>query len=64
MEQYILSISPKAFIRLEPEEIIISSKFEKATIFNKIGIAMAKAAEINNDFEANIVKVIKYLSFQ
>lgn len=59
MERYILSISPKAFIRFEPGEIIISSKLEKATVFDKIGTAMTEAAKINEDFEADVVRVIK-----
>lgn len=59
MEQYILSINPKAFIRLESEEIIISPNLKRATIFDKIGDAMKEASKINGDFEATIVKVIK-----
>lgn len=59
MEKYILKISPKAYIRIEPEELIITPKIGRATPFDKIGSAMVVAAQINDDFEAHVVRVIR-----
>lgn len=56
---YILSISKKAFIRFEEDKsITIVSMPEKATRFKTIGDAMRIAAQVNEDFEIAIVKVI------
>ncbi len=56
---YILSISPKAFIKQGQEnEIIIVSDPNKATIIETIGDAMKIASIINTDFEADVVKVL------
>ena len=67
---YILSISPKAFIRqgqdISPKafirqgqdgEIIIVSNPNRATTFDKIGDAMRIAAQVNEDLETNKVHV-------
>ena len=58
---YILRISNKAFIKLEENsnDIIVVQEPERATKFDLIGDAMIIAAQINEDWEANIVKVIK-----
>lgn len=55
---YILRISNKAFIQVKPDEVAITSDYEKATKYNTIGEAMRKASELNNDFENHIIKVI------
>lgn len=56
---YILSISPKAFIRQGQDgEIIITSNPDKATVFEAIGDAMRVASEINKDFEADVVRIL------
>lgn len=56
---YILSISPKAFIKQGQDgEIIITSNPDKATVFEAIGDAMKVASEINKDFEADIVRIL------
>lgn len=54
---YILSISPKAFIKQGQEnEIIIVSDPNKATVIETIGEAMKIASIINSDFEADVVR--------
>lgn len=55
---YILRISNKAFIQVKPDEVVITSDYEKATKYNTIGEAMRKASEINSKLESHIVKVI------
>ena len=55
---YILRISNKAFIQVRPDEVVITSDYEKATKYNTIGEAMRKASEINSNLESHIVKVI------
>ena len=55
---YILKISEKAFIRLEDNgDITVLQTPERATRFDKIGDAMIQATQINNDWEANVVRV-------
>ena len=39
---YILRISSKAFIQVKPDEVVITSDYEKATKYNTIGEAMRK----------------------
>lgn len=55
---YILRISNKAFVQVKPDEVVITSDYEKATKYNTIGEAMRVASELNNDFESHIIKVI------
>lgn len=56
---YILSISKKAFIRLEENgDTTIISNPEKATTFEAIGDAMKAASRVNYDLESTVVRVI------
>ena len=55
---YILRISNKAFIQVKPDEVAITSDYEKATKYNTIGEAMRKASELNSDFENHIIRVV------
>lgn len=57
---YILQISNKAFIQVRPDEVAITSDYEKATKYNTIGEAMRKASELNELINTSIIKVIKY----
>ena len=57
---YILRISSKAFIRVKPDEVVITSDYEKATRYNTIGEAMKVASELNELINTSIIKVIKY----
>ena len=55
---YILQISNKAFIQVRPDEVVITSDYEKATKYNTIGEAMKVASGLNNNFESHIIRVI------
>ena len=55
---YILRISNKAFIQVKPDEVVITSDYEKATKYNTIGEAMRIASGLNNDFESHIIRVL------
>lgn len=55
---YILRISNKAFVQVKPDEVVITSDYEKATKYNTIGEAMRIASELNNDFESYIIRVV------
>lgn len=56
---YILSISKKAFVRLEDNgDTTIVSVPERATKFETIGDAMRAAVQVNEDFEEDITKVV------
>lgn len=55
---YILRISNKAFIQVKPDEVVITSDYEKATRYNTIGEAMSVASELNNNFESHIIRVV------
>ena len=55
---YILRISNKAFIQVKPDEVFITSDYEKATKYSTIGEAMRIASELNSDFESNITRVV------
>ena len=55
---YILRISSKAFIEVKPDEVVITSDYEKATKYSTIGEAMRIASELNSDFESNITRVV------
>lgn len=57
---YILRISNKAFIQVKPDEVVITSDYEKATKYNTIGEAMKVASELNELINNSIIKVIKY----
>lgn len=57
---YILQISNKAFIQVRPDEVVITSDYEKATKYNTIGEAMRKASELNNLIGYYIIKIINY----
>ena len=57
---YILKISNKAFVRLEDNsDIIIVQEPERATKIEAIGDAMRQAGQINKDWEANVVQIIR-----
>ena len=55
---YILRISNKAFIQVKPDEVVITSDYEKATKYDTIGEAMRIASGLNNDFESHIIRVV------
>ena len=55
---YLLRISNKAFIQVKPDEVVITSDYEKATKYNTIGEAMRIASGLNNDFESHIIRVV------
>lgn len=57
---YILQIGNKAFIQIRPDEVVITSDYEKATRYNTIGEAMRKASELNNLIGHYIIKIINY----
>lgn len=57
---YILQISNKAFIQVRPDEVVITSDYEKATRYNTIGEAMKVASELNELINNSIIRVIKY----
>lgn len=58
---YILRISNKAFIKLDEtsNDIIVVQEPERASQFELIGDAMITAAKINQDWEEDIIRVIK-----
>lgn len=57
---YILKISNKAYVKVEDNsDLTIVQEPERATRFNRIGDAMKEAIQINQDWEANVVKVVK-----
>ena len=55
---YILKISNKAFVRLEGNLTIVQEP-ERATKIEAIGDAMRQAGQINKDWEANVVQIIR-----
>lgn len=56
---YILSMSRKAFVYFEDnEDVRIVSTPDKATKYEAIGDAMKDAIKLNDDFEADITKVL------
>ena len=57
---YILQIGNKAFIQVRPDEVVITSDYEKATRYNTIGEAMKVASELNELINNSIIRVIKY----
>lgn len=57
---YILKISNKAFIKLEDNgDITVVQDPERASKIGTVGDAMREAAQINEDWEANIVQLIR-----
>ena len=57
---YILRISNKAFIQVKPDEVVITSDYEKATKYNTIGEAMKAASELNKLISNPVIKIIRY----
>ena len=55
---YILKISNKAFVRLE-DNLTIVQEPERATKIEAIGDAMRQAGQINKDWEASVVQIIR-----
>ena len=57
---YILKISTKAFVIAEENgDLTIVQNPERASRYEKIGDAMKKASEINTDWEANVVQIVR-----
>lgn len=57
---YILRISNKAFVKVEDNgDLTITQEPVRATKFDKLGDAMKEAAQINEDWEGNVVEFIK-----
>lgn len=57
---YILQISNKAFIQVRPDEVVITSDYEKATKYNTIGEAMRVASKLNKLISNPVIKIIRY----
>lgn len=60
--RYILKVGKRTLIRVEDTEIILTQEYEGATKFDKIGDAMKKAAEINEELGVHIVKIVSVSS--
>lgn len=60
--RYILKVGKRTLIRVEDTEIIITQEYEGATKFDKIGDAMKKASEINEELGVHIVKIVSVSS--
>lgn len=60
--RYILKVGKRTLIRVEDIEIILTKEYEGATKFDKIGDAMKKAAEINEELGVHIVKIVSVSS--
>lgn len=54
---YLLKISNKAFVKIE-DNLTIVQNYEDATKIERIGDAMKHAAQINKEWEANVVQVV------
>jgi len=54
---YIVKISPKALIRFNKDELVITSDLERASEFPNIGDAMRAAVEVNEALGTYIAKV-------
>lgn len=55
---YILKISKKAFIKLEDNgDITVVQEPERASKIEKVVDAMKEASRINEDWEANVVRI-------
>lgn len=61
-EIYVLKASPKAFVKeIGSEEIIITSDYTEAIMFDTFGAAMEKAIYLNNNvFKSNLFRVVSY----
>ena len=57
---YILQIGNEAFIQVKPDEIVITSDYEKATKYNTIGEAMRVASKLNKLISNPVIKIIRY----
>lgn len=60
--RYILKVGKRTLIRVEDTEIVLTQEYEGATKFDKIGDAMKKAVEINEELGAHIVKIVSVSS--
>lgn len=60
--RYILKVGKRTLIRVEDTEIVLTQEYEGATKFDKIGDAMKKAAEINEELGVHIVKIVSVSS--
>lgn len=60
--RYILKVGKRTLIRVEDTEFILTQEYEGATKFDKIGDAMKKAAEINEELGVHIVKIVSVSS--
>lgn len=60
--RYILKVGKRTLIRVEDTEIILTQEYEGATKFDKIGDAMKKAVEINEELGAHIIKIVSVSS--
>lgn len=60
--RYILKVGKRTLIRVKDTEIILTQEYEGATKFDKIGDTMKKAAEINEELGAHIVKIVSVSS--
>lgn len=60
--RYILKVGKRTLIRVEDTEFILTQEYEGATKFDKIGDAMKKAVEINEELGAHIVKIVSVSS--
>ena len=57
---YILKISNKAFVKIEDNgDLTIVQEPERATKIEKVGDAMRQAGQINEDWEANVVQIVR-----
>lgn len=57
---YILKISNKAFVKVEENlDLTIVQEPERASKIETVGDAMRQAAQINEDWETNIVKILR-----
>jgi len=56
---YIVKISPKALIRFNKDELVITSDLERASEFSNIGDAMKAAVEVNEALDTHIAKVVR-----
>lgn len=57
---YILKISSKAFVKVEDNsDLTIVQEPERASKIEKVGDAMRQAAQINEDWEADVVQILR-----
>jgi hypothetical protein len=53
---YILSISPKAFVIVKGNELVITADYLKATQYEKVGDTMKAAASANSSLGTHLVR--------